>query len=103
MIVYSDVGNLYIEGTSKAETLENEFDTATINALAGNDKIENYGAEVSISGGAGNDTIINYGNDLKIILKMLLSNTQAATAKILFGDSMKQIQSKLQAAKFALR
>ena len=25
MIVYSDGGNLYIEGTSKAETLENEF------------------------------------------------------------------------------
>lgn len=44
-------------GTSKSEQLENTFDGYTVEALGGNDTVENTGNNVSISGGAGNDSI----------------------------------------------
>ena len=55
-----------VSGTSAANNLENEFDGAVIDALAGNDTITNSGSEVLILGGAGNDRVYNYGGDATI-------------------------------------
>ena len=56
----------FVEGTSGADYLTNESDDVTISALAGNDTVENSGANVSISGGAGADVISNTGEGVTI-------------------------------------
>ncbi|MBE8951002.1 MAG: hypothetical protein SR3Q1_10495 [Quinella sp. 3Q1] len=51
-----------IAGDDNANTLENNFYGVTIDALGGNDSINNAGLNVSISGGADNDTIDSGGS-----------------------------------------
>ena len=55
-----------INGTSKADTIENYFDEVMINALGGNDSIYNEGTTVTIDAGAGNNRIENSGENLLI-------------------------------------
>ena len=51
--------NKFITLTEDADTLENNLDGATIQALGGNDTIYNGKGNVSIDGGAGDDSILN--------------------------------------------
>lgn len=59
---------IVITGTARNDTLRNGGERVTINALGGDDLIENYyGAEnVSINAGAGNDSITNSGDNATI-------------------------------------
>ena len=55
------VDELYIEGTSGADSISNSSAGATIDALAGNDTIKNYYASnVKIDAGAGDDYVENW-------------------------------------------
>ena len=54
---------MIIQGTDLSETIRNENDAATIQALAGHDTVDNYGGAVSIDAGAGNDSIRNNNNN----------------------------------------
>ena len=60
--VYTDP--LLVTGTSKADTIKNMLDGATITALGGKDTVRNYGDAVSIDGGTSNDNIRNYGDNV---------------------------------------
>ena len=59
-IIFKEDDDLYKEYTAKADNIENGDDNATINALAGHDKIINRGSAVSINAGDGNDVIVGY-------------------------------------------
>ena len=52
----------YILGTSGADNINNTLNNATIDALAGNDSIDNFGASVKIYAGDGADTIYSEDN-----------------------------------------
>ncbi|MBO4780604.1 MAG: hypothetical protein J5497_08210, partial [Selenomonadaceae bacterium] len=52
---------LLILGTNDADDIYNERNGATVQALGGNDTIENIGANVLIDGGTENDIVDNYG------------------------------------------
>ncbi|MBR4152623.1 MAG: calcium-binding protein [Selenomonadaceae bacterium] len=57
-----------ITGTDQAENISNSISGATINALGGDDTINNNGEKVSILSGAGDDSIYNdyYGKSVTI-------------------------------------
>ena len=63
---YSTVETDIIYGSEKADNLSNADDEVIIDALAGNDFIDNTGSFVSINGGKGNDNISNTGDDVTI-------------------------------------
>ena len=56
----------YYLGMNVADTFNNSFNNATINALAGNDLIVNSGNKATISGGAGADIIYNTGDNVTV-------------------------------------
>ena len=49
--------------TKKADYFANEDEGYKVDALAGNDSIENYAANATLDAGDGNDEIFNVGND----------------------------------------
>ena len=61
-----ELKDLLVTGTENADTLRNNLEDATINALGGNDYIYNSAANVSINGGAGKDTIYAYGKNVTV-------------------------------------
>ncbi len=52
--------------TTLNDTIRNDFDNETIDALAGNDFIYNSGNSVTINGNTGKDTIAGYGEYLSV-------------------------------------
>ena len=58
--------NTIIYGTNSDDTITNSGDKVTIQALRGNDSINNKAANVSVDGGEGADKIINSGKNVTI-------------------------------------
>ena len=65
-IAGKDVNFLLMEGTNNADYFSNVLANATINALGGNDTVENNGSNVIINAGAGNDSITNSGDNVTV-------------------------------------
>lgn len=73
-----------INGTTKADNLNNTLSGYTINGLAGNDTITNSASAVTISGGAGNDFVKNKGSNIYV-------NVNDGADKISIGGSAKGV------------
>ena len=58
--------NTIIYGTNANDTITNSGDKVTVQALRGNDSIENKAAQVSVDGGEGADKIVNSGKNVTI-------------------------------------
>ena len=61
--ISNSANNTLIVGTNDADSIVNYINSVdvTINAVAGNDSIRNYGSNVTIGGGTGDDSIRNVG------------------------------------------
>ena len=56
------INNLDVAGTSNSDNLYNRYAGSKVEALEGNDTIENIGDSVEVYGGTGNDSIYNSAN-----------------------------------------